>query len=86
MAPGRREVYNFPIDSLESTQPLLMKRKKLTKVDVQPVEGWRYGVEIFNTKKVILYGYSRPRVLLTNICAMTKIIGSYCLCGFEFEC
>eukprot|EP00092_Neocalanus_flemingeri_P012405 GFUD01013373.1.p1 GENE.GFUD01013373.1~~GFUD01013373.1.p1 ORF type:complete len:1237 (+),score=326.19 GFUD01013373.1:521-3712(+) len=41
MAPGRREIYNFPIDSLESTQPLLMKRKKLTKVDVQPVEGWR---------------------------------------------
>merc|ERR1719189_2985473 len=41
MAPGRREIYNFPMDSLESTQPLLMKRKKLTKVDVQPVEGWR---------------------------------------------
>ena len=42
MGPGRREIYNFPVDSLESTQPLLMKRKKLTKVDVQPVEGWRY--------------------------------------------
>merc|ERR1719282_1221663 len=41
MAPGRREAYNFPVDSLEQTQPLLMRRKKLTKVDVQPVEGWR---------------------------------------------
>jgi len=34
-------MYNFPIDSLESTQPLLIKRKKLNKCDVQPVEGWR---------------------------------------------
>ena len=42
MAPGRREAYNFPVDSLEQTQPLLMRRKKLTKIDVQPVEGWRY--------------------------------------------
>jgi len=42
MGPGgRREMYNFPHDSLEVTQPLLNKRKKLTKVDVQPVEGWR---------------------------------------------
>lgn len=41
MAPGRREAYNFPLDSLEQTQPLLIRRKKLTKVDVQPVEGWR---------------------------------------------
>jgi len=41
MAPGRREAYNFPLDSLEQTQPLLLRRKKLTKVDVQPVEGWR---------------------------------------------
>ena len=41
MPPGRREAYNFPVDSLEQTQPLLMRRKKLTKVDVQPVEGWR---------------------------------------------
>jgi len=29
------------VDSLEQTQPLLIRRKKLTKVDVQPVEGWR---------------------------------------------
>ena len=42
MAPGRREPsYNFPVDSLEQTQPLLMRRKKLNKMDVQPVEGWR---------------------------------------------
>ena len=54
MAPGRREIYNFPIDSLESTQPLLMKRKKLTKVDVQPVEGWRYAF-IFISKAIQLH-------------------------------
>jgi len=41
MPAGRREAYNFPLDSLEQTQPLLIRRKKLTKVDVQPVEGWR---------------------------------------------
>lgn len=41
MAPGRREMYNFPVDSLECTQPLMLKRKKLNKCDVQPVEGWR---------------------------------------------
>lgn len=41
MGPGRREIYNFPVESLESTQPLLLKRKKLNKTDVQPVEGWR---------------------------------------------
>lgn len=34
-------MYNFPPDSLEATPPLLVKRKKLSKVDVQPVEGWR---------------------------------------------
>merc|ERR1719319_1501771 len=41
MPPGRRELYNFPPDSLECTQPLLHRRKRLTKLDVQPVEGWR---------------------------------------------
>ena len=42
MGPGgRREAYNFPVDSLEQTQPLLIRRKKLGKMDVQPVEGWR---------------------------------------------
>ena len=69
MPPGRREMYNFPQESLECTQvryltqsftknqllllqtnsrlisfnpqPLLNRRKRLTKVDVQPVEGWR---------------------------------------------
>jgi len=34
-------MYNFPPDCVESTQPLLIKRKKLNKLDVQPVEGWR---------------------------------------------
>lgn len=34
-------MYNFPPDSLECTQPLLQRRKKLTKLDAQPVEGWR---------------------------------------------
>jgi len=34
-------MYNFPQESLECTQPLLNRRKRLTKVDVQPVEGWR---------------------------------------------
>jgi len=34
-------MYNFPADCVESTQPLLIKRKKLNKLDVQPVEGWR---------------------------------------------
>lgn len=34
-------MYNFPPDCVESTQPLLVKRKKLNKIDVQPVEGWR---------------------------------------------
>jgi len=34
-------MYNFPMESLECTQPLLTKRKKLNKMDVQPVDGWR---------------------------------------------
>ena len=42
MGPGRREMYNFPHDCVESTQPLLIKRKRLNKLDVQPVEGWRW--------------------------------------------
>jgi len=36
-----REVMTFPPGSVEATAPLLMKRRKYTKVDVQPVEGWR---------------------------------------------
>ena len=31
----------FPPGSVEATAPLLMKRRKYTKMDVQPVEGWR---------------------------------------------
>lgn len=31
----------FPPGCVESTQPLMMKRRKHTKVEVQPVEGWR---------------------------------------------
>jgi len=41
MGPGRREMYNFPLESIECTQPLLCKRKKLNKMEVQPVDGWR---------------------------------------------
>ena len=36
-----REQKTFPAGSVEATQPLLMKRRKYTKIDVQPVEGWR---------------------------------------------
>ena len=32
---------SFPPGSVESTPPLLLKRRKYTKVDVQPVDGWR---------------------------------------------
>ena len=32
---------SFPPGSIEATPPLLLKRRKYTKVDVQPVEGWR---------------------------------------------
>ena len=32
---------SFPPGSIESTPPLLLKRRKYTKVDVQPVDGWR---------------------------------------------
>ena len=31
----------FPPGSVEATHPLMMKRRKHTKMDVQPVEGWR---------------------------------------------
>merc|ERR550517_279647 len=37
---GGREM-SFPPGSVEATAPLLMKRRKYTKIDVQPVEGWR---------------------------------------------
>ena len=39
MSRGREMV--FPPNCVESTQPLLMKRRKHSKVDVQPVEGWK---------------------------------------------
>ena len=32
---------SFPPGSIESTPPLMLKRRKYTKVDVQPVDGWR---------------------------------------------
>ncbi len=31
----------FPPNCVESTQPLMMKRRKYCKLDVQPVEGWK---------------------------------------------
>lgn len=31
----------FPHGSVESSHPLMMKRRKHTKIDVQPVDGWR---------------------------------------------
>ena len=37
---GGREMI-FPAASVEATHPLMMKRRKHTKADVQPVEGWR---------------------------------------------
>lgn len=36
---GREMV--FPPGCVESTPPNMMRRKKYTKVDVQPVEGWK---------------------------------------------
>merc|ERR1719278_2306754 len=51
MGPGGRPPYpgrgsrnfefSYPPGSVEATQPLMMKRRKYTKVDVQPVDGWR---------------------------------------------
>ena len=50
MGPGRQPYpgrgsrnleFSYPPGSVEATQPLMMKRRKYTKVDVQPVEGWR---------------------------------------------
>ena len=38
---GRGREIVFPPGSVEATPPLMMKRKKLNKLDVQPVEGWR---------------------------------------------
>ena len=38
--PRGREMI-FPPGSVEATHPLMMKRRKHTKLDVQPVEGWR---------------------------------------------
>ena len=41
-APGPRgREMIFPPGSVEATHPLMMKRRKHTKMDVQPVEGWR---------------------------------------------
>jgi AT-rich interactive domain-containing protein 1 len=41
--PGRggRNDMAFPPGSIEATIPLMLKRRKYTKVDVQPVDGWR---------------------------------------------
>ena len=77
MAPGRREIYNFPIDSLESTQPLLMKRKKLTKVDVQPVEGWRYAVKKLNFFKLIKLQVAREKELSQHLEIAADILDIY---------
>jgi len=50
MGPGRQPYpgrgsrnfeFSYPPGSVEATQPLMMKRRKYTKVDVQPVDGWR---------------------------------------------
>ena len=32
---------NFPLGTVEATPPYMMKRRKYTKVDIQPVDGWR---------------------------------------------
>ena len=42
--PGGRGLRNdlqYPQGSVEATLPLMMKRRKYTKVEVQPVDGWR---------------------------------------------
>lgn len=42
--PGGRSLRNdlqYPQGSVEATLPLMMKRRKYTKVEVQPVDGWR---------------------------------------------
>merc|ERR1719340_353680 len=38
---GPRNDLAYPQGSVEATLPLMMKRRKYTKVDVQPVDGWR---------------------------------------------
>lgn len=38
---GPRNDLTYPHGSVEATLPLMMKRRKYTKVDVQPVDGWR---------------------------------------------
>ncbi|XP_074642746.1 AT-rich interactive domain-containing protein 1A-like isoform X2 [Tubulanus polymorphus] len=39
--PQQKREISFPSDCVESTQPWLAKRKKLTAKDIGPVEGWR---------------------------------------------
>merc|ERR1719150_555281 len=38
---GPRNDLTYPQGSVEATLPLMMKRRKYTKVDVQPVDGWK---------------------------------------------
>ena len=38
---GPRNDLQYPQGSVEATLPLMMKRRKHTKVDVQPVDGWK---------------------------------------------
>ena len=38
---GLRNDLHYPQGSVEATLPLMMKRRKYTKVEVQPVDGWR---------------------------------------------
>eukprot|EP00096_Caligus_rogercresseyi_P001290 TRINITY_DN1204_c2_g1_i1.p1 TRINITY_DN1204_c2_g1~~TRINITY_DN1204_c2_g1_i1.p1 ORF type:complete len:1779 (+),score=632.85 TRINITY_DN1204_c2_g1_i1:577-5913(+) len=38
---GRGRELLFPAGSVEATQPLLLKRRKYNKTDIQPVDGWR---------------------------------------------
>ena len=69
MPPGRRELYNFPPDSLECTQPLLQRRKKLTKLDAQPVEGWRSEKQVKKVNKEFVerQGHLAIRSRMTKI-------------------
>ena len=39
--PGSRRDLNFPPGCVEATPPYMLKRRKHTKGDVQPVDGWR---------------------------------------------
>ncbi|XP_054270546.1 trithorax group protein osa-like isoform X4 [Macrosteles quadrilineatus] len=39
--PGVKRELVFPMDSVEAVQPVLYKRRRLTKTDVAPVDAWR---------------------------------------------